>query len=417
MAVIAKIEREVYFPHSEERGGAVLAARYVGSRLRRQEVLSYERYSDWTEGHRVRTSEDNGRTWSDWELLHEEWPEKDGCSKEEGPFAWCYDPVSESNVQFVFQRITIGKGNEAIQKMWETGMQTLYDHNFWQVSEDDGRTWGALHQLRYDEGACYDPEDWGNEDYLRTNQMYGGYAAVATRKGTIVYPACGVPMEITDRGEKETVGGVRCFIGTWNPVEKTYDWEVSERIYVPHRVSGRGLQEPVIAELSDGRLLLVMRGSNVVFPPNWEGTVENGGHKWMSVSEDGGRTWSAVTDLRYETGEPFYSPAAFAKLLRHSRTGKLYWFGNISPTPTQGNSPRYPLYIAEVEETIPALKKSTLTVIDDRDPQSDTEQVQFSNFSVFENRETGEIELVLTRYGERADWRMADAYRYTITLW
>ena len=153
-----------------------------------------------------------------------------------------------------------------------------------------------------------------------------------------------------------------------------------------------------------------------IFPPNWEGTVENGGHKWISVSEDGGRTWSPVADLRYETGEPFYSPAAFAKVLRHSRTGKLYWFGNISPAPTQGNRPRYPLYIAEVEETISALKKSTLTVIDDRDPQSDTEAVQFSNFSVFENRETGEIELVLMRYGERTDWRMADAYRYTIAL-
>ena len=36
---------------------------------------------------------------------------------------------------------------------------------------------------------------------------------------------------------------------------------------------------------------------------------------------------------------------------------------------------------------------------------------------VFENRETGEIELYLTRYGERASHRThADAYKYTITL-
>ncbi|PKO20350.1 MAG: hypothetical protein CVU38_20590 [Chloroflexi bacterium HGW-Chloroflexi-1] len=69
-----------------------------------------------------------------------------------------------------------------------------------------------------------------------------------------------------------------------------------------------------------------------------------------------------------------------------------------------------------MDESIPALKKDTLTVIDDRNPNSDTETVQLSNFSMFENRETGEIELYLTRYGERPDWRMADAYKYTITL-
>ena len=58
-----------------------------------------------------------------------------------------------------------------------------------------------------------------------------------------------------------------------------------------------------------------------------------------------------------------------------------------------------------MDETIAAIKKDTLTIIDDRDPEKDSKEVQLSNFSVFENRETGEIELYLTRYGERADWR------------
>lgn len=416
MTAIAEIRREVYFGHSKERGGACVSARYVGEGLRREETLSYERHDDWCEGHRVRTSQDDGRTWSDWELKHEEWPQKGGFSKEEGPFAWCYDPVSGKNVQFIFQRITIGKGNEAIAEMWKTGEQTLFDHGFWQVSDDDGLTWGEPHQLRYEDGAFYDAENWGDEAFLRTNQMYGSYGAIAAREGTVVYPSCEIPMDIVDQGEKQKVAGLICFIGKWDPDERTYHWEASERVYVPRRVSGRGLQEPAVAELSDGRLLLVMRGSNHVFPPDWKGTVENGGHKWMSVSEDGGRTWSPVADLRYDTGEPFYSPAAFAKLLRHRRTGKLYCFVNISPTPTKGNSPRHPLYIAEVDEAIPALRKDTLTVIDDRDPKKDTQDVQFSNFSVFESRETGKIEMYLTRYSERPDWRMADAYRYVITL-
>lgn len=173
-----------------------------------------------------------------------------------------------------------------------------------------------------------------------------------------------------------------------------------------------------MAQLSDGRLFLVMRGSNIVLKSDpWEGEVESPGRKWMSLSEDGGRTWTPVTDLRYDTGEPFYSPATFASMLRHSRTGKLYWFGNITPAPPDGNRPRYPLYLAEVEESIPALKKNTLTVIDDRDPKTDPELVQFSNFNLFEHPETGQIELYMTRYGETPGniWT-ANAYRYAITL-
>ena len=138
-----------------------------------------------------------------------------------------------------------------------------------------------------------------------------------------------------------------------------------------------------MAELTDRRLLLMARGSTAVFPPNWDGTVENGGHKWISLSGDGGHTWSAVTDLRYDTGDPFYSPSAFARFIRHSRTGRLFCFLNISSRQTVGNSPRYPLYMTEVEETIPTIRKDSLVVIDDRDPEHDTESVQFSNFSVF----------------------------------
>ncbi|PKO20351.1 MAG: hypothetical protein CVU38_20595 [Chloroflexi bacterium HGW-Chloroflexi-1] len=302
MTAIAKVKREVYFRHPEERGAALVNAAYVGTGLRRREVLSFEQYDDWVEGQRVRTSNDNGRTWSDWELQHETWPEKDGFSKEEGPVASWYDPASGRHVQFVFQRITIGKGNEAIVKNWQTSEQTYFDHNFWQTSDDDELTWGEPHLLEYEVGADFDPDNWGNEKYLRQNQMYGGYAAVATRAGTVVYPSCGVPMAITDRGEKEPVSGILCFVGKWDPAGKTYLWEVSEPIYVPRRVSGRGLMEPVIAELLDGRLLLVMRGSNDVFPKDWNGTVENGGHKWITVSDDGGRTWSPVTDFRYDDG-------------------------------------------------------------------------------------------------------------------
>jgi hypothetical protein len=417
MSRFAEVHREVYIRHTRGGGAPCLGVRYVGQGLWREERLSHETASDWCERHLVRISEDNGRTWSDWQLLHEQWPLKDGFSKEEMPIAWCHDPASGRTVQFIFQRLLVGEGAEAIQAHFSTGRRTCFDHNLWATSDDEGVTFTEAHQLRYEDGPTFNPGNWADREHLKTNQMYGSYGAIATGGGTLIYPAAGVPMEITDSGEKQIVSGVLCFIGKWNADDETYDWDTSSPIYVPRRVSGRGLMEPTIAGLGDGRLLMVMRGSNQVFPPDWQGEVENGGHAWMTLSEDGGYTWSPVSDLRYDSGEPFYSPSAYSVLLRHSRSGKLLWVGNILPHPAEGNRPRYPLLIGQVDEAIPALRKDTLTVIDDRDPESDTTEVQFSNFSVLENRESGEIELYMTRYGERhSHWLHADAYKYTIRL-
>ena len=140
------------------------------------------------------------------------------------------------------------------------------------------------------------------------------------------------------------------------------------------------------------------------------------GRKWISISTDGGSNWSPVTDLRYDTGEQFYAPGSFARFVRRHTTGKLYWIGNICRQPPKGGIPRYPLYIAEVNEQIPALKQSTLTVIDDRGP-GDTAAVQFSNFSLLENRETQNLEIFLSRLGEKPDHKFsANAYRYVLTF-
>jgi len=57
------------------------------------------------------------------------------------------------------------------------------------------------------------------------------------------------------------------------------------------------------------------------------------------------------------------------------------------------------------------------TAIDDRRPgQGD---IQFSNFSLLKNRETHDLELRLTTYGQEpqpADWAAADNYKYTLTI-
>jgi hypothetical protein len=69
-----------------------------------------------------------------------------------------------------------------------------------------------------------------------------------------------------------------------------------------------------------------------------------------------------------------------------------------------------------VDEEKAALKKATLTIVDDRGP-GDTEGLQLSNFSLLDNRETGDLEIYLSRLGEKPDNVFsANAYKYVIVL-
>ena len=160
------------------------------------------------------------------------------------------------------------------------------------------------------------------------------------------------------------------------------------------------LMEPEAAELENGDVFVVWRGSD---------TPETPGRKWFSLSTDGGRTLGPVRELAYDDGSRFYSPSSYHRMIRHGVTGRLYWIGNVCAEPPRGNSPRYPLVIAEVDEILPALKRGTVSAIDDRRPGQGPE-VQYSNFSLLEDRETHELELYLTDYG--AD--PADCHRYRL---
>jgi len=173
--------------------------------------------------------------------------------------------------------------------------------------------------------------------------------------------------------------------------------------------------EPDAAELADGRLLVVWRGST----RGWDGTAATTpGCKFFSLSTDGGRTLVAPAPWMYSDGSSFYSPSSYHRFVRHGGTGKLYWLGNIAADAPEGNSPRYPLVIAEIDEAAAAPRRDTVTAIDDRQPgQGD---IQFSNFSLFEDRQTRELLLHLTTYGQEPDprdWATAENYRYALTLW
>lgn len=184
-----------------------------------------------------------------------------------------------------------------------------------------------------------------------------------------------------------------CFIGEWK--NDDLEWDLSELVEIDTSISSRGLCEPAIAELSDGSFLMIMRGSN-------DGIPHKPGYKWYSVSKDGGYTWSEPQPLKYDTGENFFSPATGSRLIRHSKNKNLYWIGNIVKDNPEGNRPRYPLQICKVDEDKKAIIKDSVEIIEDR-RETDSPFVQFSNFRVYEDRETGEFVLIMARIQERSE--------------
>lgn len=201
--------------------------------------------------------------------------------------------------------------------------------------------------------------------------------------------------------------------GKWT-AEGALRWTISDRVKLSPERSRRGLIEPTLAEMDDGRLLMILRGSN-------QGRNDKDperlipGYRWRSVSEDGGKSWSEPEPWGYETGEAFYSPSSCSQLLHHSN-GAVYWIGNVCDRNPVGNSPRYPLVIGEVDPPSLLLKKASLRVIATREAEQ-SENVTYSNFFAQENRDTRDIEVHLTPFRRREDAPYQNnAYRYEIPV-
>jgi len=386
-----------------DTGAVFMSCGYLGPGLRRQEVFCEEHSDDYYGSFRERHSKDNGNTWPEWIPVPARKSKKGEAVQELMDLSYGHDPVSRRAIHLALQRI-FPKGD------YSGG---CCDHTLYRLSADEGRTWTDYRMLRYEDGPEFDDGNWVNPEYMKSNPLYAVYNVEALSNGRVVTAGCVSVSHTNQSGQQESVCGVRCFIGRWNTAKQRYDWTASAPVAVSRSVSSRCLMEPAIVELKTGQLLLGMRGSN---------TETTSGRAWISVSADGGHTWGPVTDLRYDDGEQFYSPSSFVRILRSQRTGKLYWVGNISPEPPQGNLPRHPLVVAEIDEQRHALRRNTLTVIDDLDfqtaPEPDLAQLQLTNFAMLENRETQDFEIYMTRYWRPKDRKvwLGDVYRYVLTL-
>jgi hypothetical protein len=83
-----------------------------------------------------------------------------------------------------------------------------------------------------------------------------------------------------------------------------------------------------------------------------------------------------------------------SQLFTHS-SGRIFWIGNITPENADGNSPRYPLVISEVDPASLGLVKSSVLELDTRQPEEP--RVDISHFRAQEDYETKQIVLTVPR--------------------
>jgi len=382
--------------------------------LRRVERREVTAESDFATGICTRESPDNGRTWGEWQDAYADAFETLPNGDERMVYAWqpdVWNPVHRHWVSCGMERIFENGHTDAYRRYWGEGVPSFRDHCYLcvRVPGEDGKGGAVTRMLvKYEDGAEYDPANPRDPMYLTRNQAYFGKLKIM-RNGDILFPvganiaSCcrilGLDVGKVFPSCPEIMTGFIVVRGVWDG--KCYRMRYSEPGVISDMQSSRAFCEPELAELTTGRILLVLRGSNFVsLPFRTRISPCAPGFKWYALSDDGGRTFTPAMPWHFDTREVVYSSATISALIRAQKTGRLYWIGNITdPTQTSGNSPRWPLVICEVDEEWGCLRKETLTVIDTKRP-GEADVLQLSNFNVLEDRETGDLEIRLTKLGQ-----------------
>ncbi len=273
---------------------------------------------------------------------------------------------------------------------------------FYQVSGDNGETWGKKQQVIHS-GKEFDPVHWGPGLYYGEN---GGMTAnppvLKLRDGTILHT---ITVNLRD-GKLYQSGFIR---GKWKKDFSGLDWEFSDYISLPPEKSSQGACEIVPQLLDDGRIFVSIRACgdrvNKTFPSL----------KYWVISDDGGKTFSKPKVLNYEDGAPVWSPSSYQSIIRHSKNGKYYWIGNILDEPSYNSTPRFPLNIAELIPEQGVILRDTVILIDTK-PDDFNEWRRYTNFGIYEDRNTNDIILIMPEQAKYSrDDFTSDCYKYRIT--
>lgn len=405
---ISEIRREIFLA-SPKPGTAVLANVYY-TRPTGLDLISMHQLmsrSDTTDLAFFRYSSDNGRTWTAGEEVRTEEKRPLGTLRRMLRGA-CLDAQTGRFLRFRIEGVLPNDDPLEGMRQWAV---------FYSASMDGGRTWYLDEQIIH-KGTEYSPRHPLPGVHLgRNGYMIGDTASVPLilDDGTILLPVIITP--VGPEGQYHNPGGGYTYTdaavlhGRWAADGRHLEWELSERVQADPKLSTRGMDEPTLARLDDGRVLMVLRGSNDKKP-------DLPGRRWVAYSSDRGRSWTKPAPWTYSGGRDFFSPASCSQLLTHS-SGRIFWLGNITERNPVGNRPRYPFVVGEVDRRTGLLQQDSVRIVDDRKP-GDGPDLSLSNFSAYEDRATREIVLHLSRlfqnsHGEPRDWT-SDAYVYRIPV-
>lgn len=330
--------------------------------------------SDSGEGVLYRTSDNNGETWSEQYIMDRSYQAAHARNM--------MRKIAADIIYDVEAKVMVRFGTEML---WENdSLPSILKKRrmYYMLSFDNGHSWTDAIYIHQD-GDGYDRDrqfpgvTFGVNMMciiMKVHQIQGS----GPNQGKL---AVGVQIQkIDDQGELINPTGMGffksgCLLGTWNSDALKYEWEISETLAeVSLEESTRGVYEPVIQELPDGRLLMVLRGSNAGRSEEIIGT------KWISFSEDQGRSWSRPVRWTYADGSTMYSSACCPDLVK-DRKGNLYFVGVINEDNPNGNLPRYPLCIAKVDPVTLGVERETVakldTIRDEHRRQIDEDQAKY----------------------------------------
>ncbi len=403
------ISREVFVP-SPGPGVAAHGVSYYTT-LDGGNLISIHGYmsrSDTTDVAFIRHSEDNGRTWGEPVEWQTNFERPDGIYRS-SPGIGHVDPHTGRYITVRTEGLLPTDDPLEGMRQWKL---------HYSVSEDGGKTRIIDEQIIH-EGSGYDeihhlPGVTAGKNCVMLGDL--GERPLTRSDGVILVPVQSSPVgpdgEYLNPGAGFTYTDCLLLMGQWKEDGRIV-WTTSERIVGDPDRTTRGLIEPTIAELADGSILMVMRGSNDARP-------ELPGHKWTARSRDGGQTWTNPEPWTYNDGVAFHSPSSCSQIIPYS-DGRLFWVGNVCAENPKGNRPRYPIVLGEVDREAGLLIRDSVNIIDDRQP-GESQYLTLSNFYVREDRETGELLLHMTRLFAqdfrregKTDWT-ADSLLYRIAL-